>query len=47
LDSTKAWDHSHGNPRKYIYGTGTIAGGKNRLQIETVNGDVYLKKGSD
>jgi DUF4097 and DUF4098 domain-containing protein YvlB len=47
LDSTKEWDHSRGSPRKYIYGTGTIAGGKNRLRIETVNGDVYLKKGSD
>jgi DUF4097 and DUF4098 domain-containing protein YvlB len=47
LDSTKEWDHSRGSPRKYIYGTGTIAGGRNRLRIETVNGDVYLKKGSD
>jgi DUF4097 and DUF4098 domain-containing protein YvlB len=47
LDSTKEWDHSRGSPRKYIYGTGAIAGGKNRLKIETVNGDVYLKKGSD
>jgi DUF4097 and DUF4098 domain-containing protein YvlB len=47
LDSTKEWDHHRGSPRKYIYGTGTIAGGKNRLRIETVNGDVYLKKGSD
>jgi DUF4097 and DUF4098 domain-containing protein YvlB len=47
LEYTKEWEHSHGSPRKYIYGTGTIAGGKNRLRIETVNGDVYLKKGSD
>jgi DUF4097 and DUF4098 domain-containing protein YvlB len=47
LDSTKEWDHSQGSPRKYIYGTGTIAGGKNKLKIETVNGDVYLKRGSD
>jgi DUF4097 and DUF4098 domain-containing protein YvlB len=47
LDSTKEWDHSQGSPRKYIYGTGTIAGGKNKLKIETVNGDVYLKKGGN
>jgi DUF4097 and DUF4098 domain-containing protein YvlB len=47
LEYTREWDHSQGSPRKYIYGTGTIAGGKNRLRIETVNGDVYLKKGSN
>jgi DUF4097 and DUF4098 domain-containing protein YvlB len=47
LDSTKKWDHSQGSPRKYIYGAGTVAGGKNKLKIETVNGDVYLKKGSN
>ena len=44
LEETKDWDHSQGSPRRYIYGTGTIAGGKNKLKIETTNGDVYLKK---
>jgi DUF4097 and DUF4098 domain-containing protein YvlB len=46
MEETKEWDHSQGSARKYIYGTGTIAGGKNKLKIETINGDVYLKKGS-
>lgn len=42
---TGDWDDSQGTPRKYIYGKGSIAGGKNRVTIRTINGDVYLKKG--
>ena len=44
-EHTQEWDHSDGTPRKYIYGTGTINGGKNKIRIETINGNVYLKKG--
>lgn len=44
-EETKEWDDDHGSPRKYIYGTGSIAGGKNKVRIKTVNGNVYLKKG--
>ena len=44
-EETREWDHSHGSPRKYIYGTGSIAGGKNKVRIKTINGNVHLKKG--
>jgi DUF4097 and DUF4098 domain-containing protein YvlB len=40
------WEYGHGDPRKFIYGTGTVHGGKHRIVIETINGNVYLKKGS-
>jgi hypothetical protein len=42
---TKDWIYEKGSPRKYIRGTGSIAGGKNKIKIETINGDIYLKKG--
>ncbi len=45
-DESKEWDNSNGSPRKYIYGTGAINGGKNKVKIRTTNGDVHLKKGS-
>jgi hypothetical protein len=41
---TDKWDHSKGSPRKYLYGKANLKGGKNKVKIETVNGDVYLKK---
>jgi hypothetical protein len=44
-ERTKEWDRREGTPRKYVYGTGSINGGKNKIRIETVNGNVYLKKG--
>ncbi|MCX6169725.1 MAG: hypothetical protein NTX65_10305 [Ignavibacteriales bacterium] len=43
-ERTKEWDNSKGSPRKYVYGTGTINGGKNKIKIKTINGNVYLKK---
>jgi hypothetical protein len=43
-ERTKEWDNSKGSPRKYIYGTGSINGGKNKIKIKTINGNVYLKK---
>ena len=43
-ERTQNWDDDHGTPRKYIYGTGMIGGGKNKIRIETINGNVYLKK---
>jgi hypothetical protein len=45
-DETTEWEHEHGSARKYIYGKATIAGGKNKIHIETVNGDVRLKRAS-
>ncbi len=44
-EETKEWEHRNGSPRKYIYGTGTIGGGKHKVKIKTINGNVYLKKG--
>jgi DUF4097 and DUF4098 domain-containing protein YvlB len=41
------WEHEHGTPRKYIYGKASVAGGKNKIHIETINGDVSIKKSGD
>lgn len=40
------WVYDEGTARKYLYGTGSVAGGENKIKIKTVNGDVYLKKGA-
>lgn len=49
LEETDEWKRSagFGSPRKYIYGTGKVARGKNRIEIKTVNGDIYIKKGGN
>ncbi len=39
------WVYNEGTTRKYLYGKGSLAGGKNKITIKTVNGDVYLKRG--
>jgi DUF4097 and DUF4098 domain-containing protein YvlB len=39
------WIRDKGDPRKIISGTGLIGGGKHKVRIETINGNVYLKKG--
>jgi hypothetical protein len=43
--TTDKWSAVEGTPRKYIYGTGSFSGGKNRIHVSTVNGSIYLKKG--
>jgi hypothetical protein len=40
------WDYSQGSARKYIFGTGTVAGGKNKIRVDTINGNIIIKKGS-
>jgi DUF4097 and DUF4098 domain-containing protein YvlB len=45
-EETEEWDDDDGSPRKYIYGTGTVAGGQHRVRIKTINGNVILKKAS-
>ncbi|MFA6955105.1 MAG: hypothetical protein WC538_04450 [Thermoanaerobaculia bacterium] len=46
VSETPEWDYkSKGGGRKVITGTGNIAGGKNKIKISTVNGQVTLKKG--
>jgi hypothetical protein len=44
-ERTKEWDDENGSPRKFIYGKGSVGGGKNKIIIHTINGNVYLKKG--
>jgi DUF4097 and DUF4098 domain-containing protein YvlB len=44
-EETKEWDRSKGSPRRYISASGSIAGGKNKVRIKTVNGNIYLRKG--
>ena len=44
-EETTEWDREGGTSRKYIYGTGNVSGGKNRVKIKTVNGNVTLKRG--
>ena len=35
----------HGGPRKHIYGTATINGGRHRVIIRSVNGNIRIKTG--
>jgi len=44
-EESKEWDSDHGTPRKYVYGTGKVNGGANRVHIHTINGNIVLKKG--
>jgi DUF4097 and DUF4098 domain-containing protein YvlB len=44
IERSKHWDYSNGSPRKRIYGTGEIRGGKYPIVIETINGNIILKK---
>ncbi len=42
-ETTDTWDYDHGSPRKFIYGSATVSGGKNRILIRTTNGNVVIK----
>ena len=42
---TDEWDRSHGSPRRYIYATGQVGSGSNRIHIKTINGNVRLRRG--
>jgi hypothetical protein len=44
-ETTPNWSTEHGSARKFIYGKGKTGNGKNKIRIETINGNVYLKKG--
>lgn len=39
------WDSHQGTPRKYIYGTGKVGDGKNKITIRTIDGDIIIRKG--
>ena len=41
---TQNWNTEHGSAQKHIYGTGTINGGKHRVIVRNVNGNIRIKK---
>jgi hypothetical protein len=43
-ERSKEWDRDKGTPRKYITAEGSVNGGKNKIKIKTINGNVFLKK---
>ena len=43
-ETTDEWDYSNGSPKKHIYGTGKIAGGRHLIKIKTTNGNVRITK---
>ncbi|MGH9760945.1 MAG: hypothetical protein ACREDR_36435 [Blastocatellia bacterium] len=45
-NTTDTWSTAEGSPRKYIYGTGTIGSGDNKIVIRNVNGNVYVRRGA-
>jgi hypothetical protein len=42
---SKEWIKSKGSARKYLTGKASVGGGKHKIKINTINGNVYLKKG--
>ena len=44
IEKTDKWDYSQGSPRKHIYGTGKVAGGRHKIKIRTFKGNVEIKK---
>lgn len=38
------WESHYGTPRKYLYASGRVGDGRNRVVIDTINGDVVLKQ---
>ena len=41
-EAEDGWDR---DARRYIYGTGKVKGGKNKIRIDTINGDIIIRKG--
>jgi DUF4097 and DUF4098 domain-containing protein YvlB len=44
VEESSDWEVGKGSPRKTIYGKADIAGGKHKIKIKTINGNIYLKK---
>jgi DUF4097 and DUF4098 domain-containing protein YvlB len=44
IEHSDEWDYDNGSPRKHIYGTGEVRGGRYPIIIETINGDIRVKK---
>ena len=45
IEKDDEWDYSNGSARKYVYGTGEVSGGKNNIKIDTINGNIFIRKG--
>ena len=45
IEGENGKDTSWSSRRNYIYGTGSVNGGKNKIKIDTVNGNIYIHKG--
>ncbi len=45
-EKTKEWQYRQGTPRKEIVGKGQVGGGKNTIHIDTINGNIRIKKGN-
>lgn len=47
IEETPEWDHNWlGQAHKHIYGTGSVGGGEHLVKINTINGNITIKKGS-
>jgi DUF4097 and DUF4098 domain-containing protein YvlB len=44
LEETQKWDTKNGSPRKHIYGTASVNGGRHKVVIHNVNGNIRIKK---
>ncbi|MBN2424529.1 MAG: hypothetical protein JXR46_12450 [Calditrichaceae bacterium] len=44
IEEDEDWEYDHGEPRKVIRGAGKTGDGKNRVHIETINGDIRIHK---
>jgi DUF4097 and DUF4098 domain-containing protein YvlB len=45
VKESEKWDYSKGSAKKYITGAGKVKDGKHHIRIETVNGDIRIRKG--
>ena len=44
IEGENGKETSWSSRRNYIYGTGSVNGGKHKIKIDTVNGDIYIHK---
>jgi DUF4097 and DUF4098 domain-containing protein YvlB len=43
--ATDEWSTAEGTARKYVFGTGSVGGGRGLVKIQTVNGSIHVRKG--
>ena len=46
IKESPTWEYENGSPRKRIHGSAVAGDGEHRIKIETVNGNVRLRRGS-